>query len=234
MEGRKVIFKEKGSVEVVSFDVPQPSENEVLIETIYSLISPGTELAFLMGLLNTPRKYPRSAGYSNIGRIVSVGTNVDDEMISRVVASALPHSSHFLVDREEIYPVPNKLSFEEATFFHLCAIALQGVRKADIEIGNSVVVLGLGVVGNLALQLAKINSGYPVIGVDLIDFRNIKAKENGADYVVNPSRDNLKDVVNELTDKKGVDIVIEATGSPDAIVTALEIASRNDRVCVIR
>ncbi|MCD6563722.1 MAG: zinc-binding alcohol dehydrogenase [Thermoproteales archaeon] len=233
MRGKRIVFRDKGIVEIESFDVPKPSKNEVLVETLYSLISPGTELAFLMGLPNTPREYPRYAGYSNIGRIVGVGNNVDDSIIGEIVASGTPHSTHNVVDINKVYPIPESLTLTSATFFHLCAIALQGVRKCDIELGNSVVVLGLGVVGNLALQLAKLSGGYPVIGVDLIDFRNIKAKENGADFVVNPIKGDIKELINSFTDGKGADIVIEATGSPDAIETALDLASNNGRVVLL-
>jgi threonine dehydrogenase-like Zn-dependent dehydrogenase len=80
--------------------------------------------------------------------------------------------------------VPTELSDEEAVFFRLIAIALQGVRKAHIELGESVVVLGLGLIGLLALQLAKLSGGLPVIGVDLSETRLDFARKVGADVAL--------------------------------------------------
>jgi len=233
MIGKRVVFEQKGIVKVQEFNIPHPSEDEVLVKTICSLISPGTELAFLLGLPNTSQKFPMKTGYSNIGRIIEVGKNIDRSYIGKIVASASPHSSHNIKTLDDIFLVPESLSPEKASFFHLCAIALQGVRKGDIEIGNSVAIIGLGVVGLLALQLAKLSGGFPVIGIDLVDYRLEKAKEAGADYTINPLREGLHTIINEITENKGADVVIEASGSPEAINTAFEIASRRGRVILL-
>ena len=233
MIGRRVVFKNIGVVKVESFNVNMPSRRQVLIKTICSLISPGTETAFLLGLPNTPRKFPTKVGYSNIGRIIDVGEGVDKSLIGKIVASTTHHSTHVVENVDKIYPIPEELIPEKAAFFHLCAISLQGVRKGFIEIGNSIAVIGLGVIGQLALQFSRLNGGFPVIGIDLIDYRLKKALENGAEYVINPLKEDLFKRIDEITDGRGVDVVIEASGSPNAIEPALKIAGKRGRVVLL-
>jgi len=129
--------------------------------------------------------------------------------------------------------LPEGLSFDEASFFALGSIALQGVRKANIELGESVVIVGQGLVGLLALQLAKMSGGFPVIGVDLYDYRLSISSKCGADYTFNSVGTSLEKSVNDVTEGKGANVVIEATGNPEAIPTALNLVSRYGRVVIL-
>ncbi len=231
--GRRVIFKGRGLVDVEDFVLREPSEGEVLIRTVSTLISPGTETAFLMALPNTSQIFPQYPGYSNAGIVESVGDGVKTIKVGDRVASPKPHASHVMAKEDESFIIPNGISYDEASFFMLGAIALQGVRKAMIELGESVVVVGQGLVGILALQLARLSGGIPVIGIDLYDYRLNIASKLGADYTVNPLRENPEERVKELTDGKGANVVIEATGSPKAIPTALKLACTRGRVILL-
>lgn len=233
LKGKRVVFKDKGLVEIEDFVPKKPDLNQVLIESISTLISPGTETAFLMALPNTPAKFPIYPGYSNAGIVCAKGEAVTSLNIGDRVVSHKPHASHVLAEEREVEKIPENLSFDEASFFALASIAMQGVRKADIELGESVLVLGQGLVGNLALQLAKLSGGIPVIGVDFYDYRLDVAKKCGADEVINPSKVDLKDAVAKATDGRGPDVVIEATGSPEAIPLALDLARTRGRVILL-
>jgi len=231
--GKRVIFKAPNVVEVEKFKVRPINDDEVLIKTVSTLISPGTETAFLQALPNTPRRFPQYPGYSNAGIVVEVGKDIQDFKVGDRVVSPTSHSSFVIANEQNLFKIPNNLSFDEAAFFNLTAIALQGVRKAQIEIGNSVLVLGLGLVGQLAAQLAKLNGAFPVIGVDLYDFRLKVAKELGTDYVINPKESTLISRVKEITEGKGADIVLEVTGNPDCIPLALKLAKRCGKVILL-
>ena len=220
-----------GRVAVEEFKVEEPGEGELLVKTVCTAISPGTETAFLLGLPNTPRKYPIYPGYSNAGIVVEVGSRASFRE-GDAVASPSQHASYVVVGSDNAVRIPERVAFEDACFFNLVSIALQGVRRAQLEIGESVVVMGLGVVGQLALQLAVLAGGMPVIGVDLYDYRCSIARELGADYTINPSKEDLESRVLELTGGKGADVVIEATGNPEAIPTAFKIAGRYGRVVI--
>ena len=233
LKGRRVVFRDRGTVDIEEFEVPKPRSDQILIKTICSLISPGTETAFLMALPNTPQKFPQYPGYSNVGVIEEIGEDVEGFRRGELVVSPTPHSSHVLARSDQVLRVPKGLSAEEAAFFNLASISLQGVRKGFIELGSSVVVVGQGLVGQLALQLARLSGGFPVIAVDLIDWRLEVSVKHGADYVINPSKVNVIEEVKRLTNGRGADVVIEATGNPNAIPMALEMARRLGRVVIL-
>jgi len=231
--GKRVVFKEAGVVTVEEFSLRKPKASEVIIETVSTLISPGTETAYLMALPNTPRKFPIYPGYSNAGIVAFTGSKSSKVSIGERVVSRKSHASYVIADETEVMKIPDELSFEEASFFALGSISLQAVRKAYIEIGESVVVFGQGLVGNIALQLARLSGGMPLIAVDMFDYRLKISKDCGADYVFNPSRDDLIEEITDVTDGKGTDVIIEAAGNPRAISTALKLAGRRGRVVLL-
>jgi len=231
--GKRVVFKEAGRVEIEEFSLRKPKLGEVLIETVSSLISPGTETAYLMALPNTPRRFPLYPGYSNAGIVAFTGSESSKLAVGDRVVSRKSHASHVITGETEVMRIPDDLSFEEASFFALGSISLQAVRKAHVEIGESVVVLGQGLVGNIALQLAKLSGGMPLIAVDMFDYRLKVSKSCGADYAFNPRRVDLIEEIMDVTDGKGADVIIEATGNPKAIPTALELAGRYGRVILL-
>jgi len=186
-----------------------------------------------MALPNTSGIFPQYPGYSNAGLVAAVGGAVSQFRVGERVASRTAHASHVLAHEDDVLKIPDGLSFDEASFFTLASIALQGVRKANVELGDSVVVLGQGLVGQLALQLAKLSGGMPVIGVDLYDPRLEFSLRHGADYVFNPGKVYLEEEMGKATEGKGANVVIEATGSPEAISTALKLAGNYGRVILL-
>jgi len=233
LKGRRAVFRSRGVVDVEEFDISKPNAGQLLIKTVCSLISPGTETAFLMALPNTPKRFPQYPGYSNVGVVEEVGEKAEGFKPGELVVSSAPHSSYVLAQSSGVLKVPEGLSAEEASFFNLASIALQGVRKGFIELGNSVVVVGQGLIGQLAVQLARLSGGFPVIAVDLVDWRLEVSAKHGADHVVNPSKVDAVEEVRRLTDGKGADVVIEATGNPEAIPMALDMAGRLGRVVIL-
>ena len=129
-------------------------------------------------------------------------------------------------------PLPNHLSDDSAAFFNLLAIAMQGLRKARIELGESVAVLGAGLIGILAMRLAQLSGGLPVIGIDLDAQRLTLAGTIGADAVI-VSSDSLADDLRSLLGKEGANVVIEATGAPPLVATAFQLAAERGRVVLL-
>ena len=119
---------------------------------------------------------------------------------------------------------------EEAVFFNLGAIALQGVRKARIELGEATLILGQGLIGLSAMQLSKLSGAVPLIASDLTDSRLEISKTVGADYTLNPEDTDFSEQLDDATQDEGPTVVIEATGHPDAISTALDVAGQGARV----
>ncbi|MGQ9514716.1 MAG: zinc-dependent alcohol dehydrogenase [Thermoproteota archaeon] len=231
--GKRVVFVSKGIVKVEDFQVREPKSNEVLIRTVSSLISSGTEGAFLMALPNTPQTFPQYSGYCNAGIIEAIGPNVTDLRCGSRVVSWTNHASHVLSDDERTFLIPDGLSFDEASFFALASTSLQGLRRAEIELGDSVAIIGQGVVGQLALRLAKLSGATPLIAIDLIEKRLETSKYGGADLTINPGKENLEKEVKSATDGKGAKVVVEATGNPDAIPIAFKLASENGKIILL-
>jgi L-iditol 2-dehydrogenase len=219
-------------LEMQPFTPPSPRAHEVLIETRLSLISPGTERAFFLGLPNTALTYPILPGYSNIGRVVELGSEVTALKVGDRVASPSNHASHVVIDAARCAKLPADLSDERAAFFNLIAIAMQGVHKARIELGESVVILGAGVIGLFAMQLARLAGGLPVISVDQHAGRLLLAQQLGADAALT-SDDQLPTVLRERLDAEGADVVIEATGNTSPVLLAFQLARPRGRVILL-
>ncbi len=234
MGARRVIWPSRGEVAIETFALPDVGAEEVLVATECTLISPGTERAFLLGLPNATGRYPSRPGYSNIGKITAIGSGVSGWQIGDRVASAQGHTSHFVSAPVRLLRLPDpEVRAEEAVFFNLGAIALQGIRKARLELGEPVLVLGQGLVGLLAVQLAALSGGFPVLAADLTDSRLRLSTDMGADRTLNPESPEFAEQLKAITDGKGPAVVIEATGHPDGISTALSVAGDGARVVLL-
>ena len=228
----RVLFTAPGQVTLAALPVPTPGPNELLVRTQVSLISPGTERAFFLGLPNTTQQYPQPAGYSNIGEVVGMGSEVTGWQIGDRVASAAVHAAFVTVAVTDALPVPSGLAGEDAVFFNLASIALQGVRKAHVELGEPVAVVGAGLIGLLALQLARLQGALPAVSIDQDETRLDFAHQIGADACFVPGAD-LAAQLAAICGGAGAAVVIEATGHPEAVKTALACARPFGRVVLL-
>lgn len=234
MKAQRVVWPDRAKVDIETFMLPPVGDDEVLVATQCTLISPGTERAFLLGLPNAQGRYPARPGYSNIGRIIEVGKAVTDCEIGDRVASTQGHTSHFVTSPSRLLKIAfDAVPAEEAVFFNLGAIALQGVRKARIELGEATLVLGQGLIGLSAMQLSKLSGALPLIAADLTDSRLEISKRIGADHTFNPEDTDFSEQLGDATQGDGPAVVIEATGHPDAISTALAVAGQGARVVLL-
>jgi 2-desacetyl-2-hydroxyethyl bacteriochlorophyllide A dehydrogenase len=213
--------------------VRPPGAGEVLIQSEVSLISPGTERAFLLSLPNAQGRFPSYPGYSLLGRVVECGAGVDALRVGDRVVTGGPHASFATARAERVWQVPEGLDAAEAVFFNLGAIALQGVRKARVELGEAALVLGLGLIGGLALQLARLQGALPAIGLDPDAARRDLARACGADAALDPGAPEAEDELAALTNGRGPAVVIEATGSPEVVNEALARAGAHARVVLL-
>jgi L-iditol 2-dehydrogenase len=232
VNGFRAVVKEPTVVEIEQFEPPEPQSGQVLIRTRASLISPGTERAFFLALPNTNAAYPLYPGYSNIGEVIALGDGVEGLQVGDRVASGAPHASHVVMDAVACQRVPEQVSDEDATFFNLIAIAMQGVRKTRIELGEPVIVIGVGPIGMFALQLAKLNGALPVIAIDQDEHRLELARTAGADVALT-NDERLQAAIREQTGADGAPVVIEATGAPAAILLAFRLAMLRGRVSLL-
>lgn len=232
MESTRVCWPEAGRAILEPFTPPELGPGEVLIRTECSLISPGTERAFFLALPNTTGRFPSYPGYCNVGRVVETGPGVEEPRVGERVASAGGHASHVRARAAQCWKVPEGLAAEEAVYFNLAGIALQGVRKARPELGEATLVVGLGLIGNLALQCARLQGAVPVLGVDPDAGRREVALRSGADACSEPAAE-LAEWITEQAGSAGPAVVIEATGFPEAVNDAFLYAGHHARVVLL-
>ena len=228
----QVLFVEHGIADVRACEMPKAGPEELLIRAHVSLLSPGTERAWLLGLANTAPRYPQGSGYSHIGEIVAVGDGVDGWQVGDRVASRARHRLYAAVPANMCSPVPDGLTNERAAFFRLTSIAMQAVRKARIELGEPVAVIGCGLIGLLAMQLARLNGGLPVLSIDKDPRRLEFARALNVDAAL-AADESLKSALRAQCGGEEPAVVIEATGHPEAIPTAFDLARFGGRVVLL-
>jgi len=233
LEGNRVVVRSDRRVEIEAFAPQPPGSNEILIQTICTLVSAGTELGSVE--LHDQSAADYSPGYSNVGRVLQVGAEVTDYRVGDVVLSLAAHASHVTVPATEqrITPVPEKVTPEEAAFGSLGAVSMHAVRKAALELGEYMAVTGMGAVGQLALQLAAQAGCEALVAVDLSEFRLNFARDHGATHALNPQSCDLAEAAHAITGGRGFDCIIEATGNPELLRTLYELSRVGGRVLLL-
>ena len=131
-----------------------------------------------------------------------------------------------------IWRLPPGVTMEQGALAVLGGISAVGVRQGNVALGETVVVLGLGLIGQFAAQLARLSGARPVIGVDLLPNR-VGIAGVGGICVLNPAESDVGQTVNDLTGGRMAEVVIEATGNPAVIAQALELAGDGGRVVLL-
>jgi len=239
MRFRRLVFKEPKKVEIEEADLPEILPNQILIKTRVTLISTGTELTMLSGeypkgsVWNNITKYPVFPGYSNCGVVEKVGGNVQKFNVGDRVSSAAPHAEYAVIGEDRAVKVPDGISDEEATFGTLSATVMNSVRLANIKLGESVIVVGVGILGQLACQFSRLCGGFPVIAVDLSRRRLDIAQKLGVTATIQPEEEDAERRIMELTKGRGGDVVFEVTGNPKIIPWELKLVKRQGRLILL-
>jgi threonine dehydrogenase-like Zn-dependent dehydrogenase len=224
--------------------IPELKPGSVLVAVKSSLVSPGTELGGVPEKRRNPKPgaEARPFGYGNAGIVLKVGKDCPGlepgQRVACMGAGYAYHATHAVIPRNLAVPVPEGLSFDEAAFAHLAATALWAVRRADIEFGQHVAVMGLGIVGQIAVQIARW-SGAHVMGVDRLPLRLEIAGRCGADRVFNPAQGDLAKAAAEFSRGYGMDAVImafggEATAAMESACSIMKTAPDGHRYgCIV-
>ena len=241
MKAKKITFTKIGSAELLEEEIGKPSENQVLVKNMVSTISSGTERANISGDLNvsvfteyTQAVFPRYGGYSSAGEVVAVGDNVTYvKPGDRVAVSNGVHADYNLVDVKDVYKIPDeKVTYNDAALSFISCFSMAAIRKCRLEIGESAIIMGFGVLGMLALELLKAAGAAPVIVADPSEKKRKRALELGADYALDPFESDFAEKVKKLADG-GVNVAIEVTGNGKALDTVLDCMARLGRVALL-
>jgi threonine dehydrogenase-like Zn-dependent dehydrogenase len=245
-----VRFTSPRVAEVIEEDVKPLGADEVRLKTLYSGISAGTELTAYRGSNpyltkkwdeerrlfvdgSTSFEYPVDGwGYEEVGEVVEVGADAKDIALGDRVWGTWGHRASTVqkaerASRRILSPVADP---RIGIFSQIAAIGLNVVLDADIHIGETVAVFGLGVPGQIAAQWARMN-GARVIGVDNIASRRELAGELGADELIDAAEGEVAERIRDLTDGRGADVCLEITGNYRALHEAIRSVAYSSRVC---
>lgn len=226
---QRAFVTQPGVIRLERENLPQPAMDEVMVRATKTLVSPGTERAIMLNLPGLVLQYPKSVGYSHVGEIVQVGAEVRGLKVGDRVASKSRHASHVLVKESLCHRLADDLDDDLATFFQLLVTSLQAVRKTRLELGEATAVLGAGLVGQLALQVARLAGAMPVVAIDKHQGRLKLAQVLGADQIVSA----VPSAQDTVAHAQGFPVVVEATGNPAALATACDIAAFGGRIALL-
>ena len=179
----------------------------------------------------------QGSGYAAAGEIIQVGEDIDDLQTGDLVAcggGSANHAEIISVPRNLMVRVPPSVNLREACFTTLGAIAMQGVRRAQVSFGETIVVTGLGLVGQLVSQLLRV-AGCRVIAIDLMEGRLRLARELGAHHSIDAGSEDPVEAVYRLAGDHGADAVIvcAATRADEPINQAFRMCRERGRVIVV-
>ena len=232
MENLKICFTGQNQVELMSEPVRAPERQQVLVRASKTLISTGTEM-ICYGRLFDPGthwdawvRYPFAAGYSLAGHVVAAGSAVKDFQAGDRVAIRAPHQHYALATYTDLFRIPDSVSDEEATWFGLANITQNGVRRAEHKLGDVVVVVGLGLLGQLVVQYVRLLGARQAIAIDPAENRLAMASAHGATTTLALTAEAAYDEVMRLTSGEGAEVVYEVTGAASVFAAALRLPRR--------
>jgi 2-desacetyl-2-hydroxyethyl bacteriochlorophyllide A dehydrogenase len=240
-QGIELRFWSDHRVEPRAYDVTPPGPGEILVRVSRSQVSAGTEMNFFR---HNPADGPLTSsvlGYMAVGRVAAVGDGVTEYAPGDRVITSGTHGSHWLVTpgdpatpmRRYIDHLPDVVSDDEAGFVVLGDIALHGIRRAQLQIDEAVVVLGCGMIGQLTIQLARIAGAWPIIALDLLDDRLEAARTSGATHTINAGDPDAVAQVFALTGGRGAGAVFHCTPVAQVLQTAMEMAAERGKVLLV-
>ena len=203
-----------GNIQLEEVPMPEVNAQQIRVKTDTTLISRGSELF---------RRYIREEavpssimGYSLTGTVDAVGTEVTGYGVGERVMVVAPHAEYVVAEPNatdgRIVPLFDDVSFEEGTFLPLATSAVAWADSSGVKAGDTVVVLGQGLVGSLMMQVMRGYNPARILTVDALPFRCELSERLGADIAINADEEHPVQAVHRLTDGKGADLVIDCVG----------------------
>lgn len=240
MKYKRIVFTDACVAEVLTAEISDPQAAEVQVRLMVSSVSSGTERANLTGSKTVSYHekeaekaiFPRYGGYSSAGIVEKVGKDVKSvKPGDRVALSWTTHSQYVNVPEQNVCHIGD-ISFEDGALFHICTFPLAAIRKCRLELGESAIVMGMGMLGIMALQLLRAAGAAPIIAVDPSPEKREKALHCGADYALDPFAPDFAYTAKMLTGG-GANVGIEVTGVGAGLDGILDCMARFGRVALL-
>jgi 2-desacetyl-2-hydroxyethyl bacteriochlorophyllide A dehydrogenase len=241
---RSLYFTAPGAVEVRSEVLPPLAADEVVVKTLVSAISPGTEMLFYRGQVPTGMAadatiaalageiaYPFKYGYACVGQVIAAGAAVDPAWMGRRVFAFHPHESHFCARPQSLIPFLFQMEAERAVLLPNAETAINLVMDGAPLLGERVVVFGQGIVGAMVTRLL---ANFPLGGlyaVDPIERRLALAGQLGRVQTFTPAQVTDGELA-EVLGEQGADLIFELSGNPGALNQAIQQTGFGGRIVI--
>ncbi|WP_455368124.1 zinc-dependent alcohol dehydrogenase [[Eubacterium] cellulosolvens] len=245
MNLKTLLFTGSNEISIEEEQLPKPKKGEVLIKSLISAISAGTEMLVYRGqiphgmildekihTLNTKTEYPLKYGYSIVGRVISNTSRKHSEWKNRLVFSFHPHESYFTATPDDLIPIPSNISLEEAVFLPNMETALSLIMDGRPIIGENVSVFGQGVVGLLTTALLSKIPLSSLTTFEKYSLRRKKSIEMGADRCYDPISMKEGKLEKEDFEVMKSDLTYELSGNPEALEQALTSTGYSGRLVI--
>jgi threonine dehydrogenase-like Zn-dependent dehydrogenase len=202
----------------------------------YNVVSGGTERANIMAMPNAGgNKFPKHLGYCGVGRVIKIGEKVTRVAVGdRVLVYHGKHMKYSVQTEDKVTKIEDdRIDSLDAAFVIIASMGLGGVRKLEVELGESAMVMGLGLLGQFSVQFLRLSGACTVIAVDPNPARRELALKLGADVALDPTDEDFTNRVKYLTGGKGVNACVEVTGVSAAMLQALACASWMGRIALL-
>jgi 2-desacetyl-2-hydroxyethyl bacteriochlorophyllide A dehydrogenase len=246
MKSRTVFFTAPKQIEVREGRLPSLKDDEVLVESICSSISAGTEMLIYRGQfphlgdahdkVSSDLKYPLSYGYACVGIVRETGKQVSKGLLDKLVFGFQPHTSAFICNPSSLIPVPVSLSAEACSFLPNMETAVNLVQDAAPILGERVLILGQGVVGLLVASLLKEFPLERLVTSDYYELRRKASREIGLNDSYDPESfkkaSDRADIRNQPGHGQAFDLTYELSGSPSALDDAIALTAFSGRIVI--
>jgi 2-desacetyl-2-hydroxyethyl bacteriochlorophyllide A dehydrogenase len=232
---KTLFFTAPKQMEIRKADLPSLKDDEVLVETVCSAISAGTEMLVYRGefpqlqdahdSLSSELRYPLAYGYACVGKVREIGKLVNSEWLDKLVFSFQPHASAFVAHPSSLILVPNSLSSENACFLPNMETAVNLVQDGAPILGERVLVLGQGIVG---LLTASLLGEFPLENLTVVDSIELRRNALG----VKGQKSKVEKLAPNDLRPSTFDLVFELTGSPSALNTAIDHTAFSGRIVI--
>ena len=242
-------FPQPRKVDFQTADIPAVGDDELLIKTSRTLISTGTEMTAYCADYEPGSVWeqhfscPFFPGYNNVGTVIAAGKNTDSSWIGKRVATTKPHAAYVTVTPggadgqasggNGCVVVPDGVSDDDAVFFTIPQIVMNGIRLSQIKWGECAVVYGLGLLGQFAVRFLQECGAFPVIGVDTAQYRLDLLPKSKSVIACNPREDDVLEVIKCHNSGRMADVVIELTGNGDLIPVQARLLRQHGRLVIL-
>ena len=242
IENNTIIFTAPGQVEIRQSVLPPLTQGQMLVETICSAISPGTELLVYRGqfpkeladthdTLSSGLQYPTPYGYACVGRVIKISKEMRHRWLGRLVFAFQPHTSHFIATPETLFPLPDGMAPETACFLPHMETAVNLAQDSASILGEQALVFGQGIIGLLTAALLAEFPLASLVTCDCYPLRRDASLALGVAAALDPNASDFREQIRKLL-PSGADLSIELSGSPSALDDAIASTGFGGRVVI--